>query len=279
MLTYSLQNSTLFITLTGLLGCCLGSFLNVAIYRLPIMIQNTTNKNPFGQTNEASINLLKPKSFCPNCKQFIPCWAKFPCISYLFLRGISSCCRDKILKRYLIVELLTGLLFSLLAYDLGPSIKLGSSLILLISLITLFFIDLETLLLPDQITLPLLWLGLFLNIFNLFTPLKSAVLGAIIGYLFFYLIAALFYRVRKKEGMGHGDFKLLALLGAWFGWQALPAIILMASLLGSLVGILYSVKHTSIWSSQMPFGPFLVIAGITILFFHPQITLYPVSFL
>jgi general secretion pathway protein O len=318
-----LHASSLFIVILTLTGLVVGSFLNVVIFRLPLILdnesqqlfeyphyrcventknaENITTKN----TKTQQLNLWLPGSFCPRCHQAIPYWCNVPIFSYLFLRGRSQCCHQKIARRYIFVELLTVSACIILGLYFGPTLKLLAALTLTWSLTALTFIDLETQLLPDKITLPVLWLGLLFNVFSVFANLTSAVLGAISGYAFCYIVAELFRKIRKIDGLGRGDFKLLAMLGGWFGWQLLPIMLFISSFSAMLSVIIYAIysqrsnarlaksaiiAHKEILNNDrnnmeslsmqdmyqksifrlsitpIPFGPFLSLAGIIILF-------------
>ena len=263
--------------LIGLFGLCIGSFLNVVIYRLPIIIEYRNHQAALSILDQSipiahkKINLCYPPSFCFHCKTKIPIWANLPVLSYLILRGKSLCCKESISSQYLIVELLSGILTLVLTWHFGLTPSLVAGLLLTWSLLVLFFIDLDTLILPDQITMPVLWLGLFVNLFTVFTDIKNAVLGAMIGFTFFYLIALLVLSIRKIQGLGDGDLKLIAALGAWFGWQSLPAMIFIASLSGSLFGIIYLIGNKQKLTTRLPFGPFLSLAGFMMLIWGPNI--------
>lgn len=248
----------------GILGLLMGSFLNVVILRVPVMIFNPSS----------SFNLITPASHCPKCQHFISPLENIPVISYLFLLGRCKACSHKIPIRYPLIELLTAFLTVLTVshFDLTPAC--GFALLLVWSLIASSMIDFDHQIIPDDISLPLLWVGLFANIFSLFTPLENAVLGAMAGYLSLWTIYWIFKLITQKEGMGYGDFKLLALLGGWLGWQALPFIILISSFLGSVVGIslILAKKHSR--STPMPFGPFLALGGFLMLFWGNSISEY-----
>ncbi len=249
-----------------ILGLLVGSFLNVVIYRLPIMMQNAwqqecaalAGKEPVEQ---ATFNLSVPRSACPNCGHKITAIENIPVLSYLVLKGKCKDCQHKISIRYPTIELLSGLLSVIVAYHFGFSWACLGALLLTWSLIALTFIDLDHQLLPDSITLPLIWLGVFFNLFTVFTSLEASVIGAIAGYLSLWTVYQAFKLATGKEGMGFGDFKLLAALGAWLGWYYLPVIILLSSLVGAVVGITLVVlkKHQS--QNPIPFGPYLAAAG------------------
>lgn len=266
------QSPTLFISISMLLGLMVGSFLNVVIYRLPKMMEQDWHAQCLSlQGKEADpqpkFNLATPGSSCPECGHQIKAYENIPLLSWLLLRGRCSNCGNSISARYPFVELLTGLLAGLVSWQFGYSSATLFIWVFTFALIALTLIDFDTQLLPDDMTLPLLWLGLLFNLDNGFTDLSSAVIGAMIGYLSLWSIYWAFKLATGKEGMGYGDFKLLAALGAWFGWQLLPAIILLSSISGAIIGIglILFAKHGR--ETPMPFGPFLAIAGIAALFF------------
>jgi leader peptidase (prepilin peptidase)/N-methyltransferase len=262
----------------GLLGLCVGSFLNVVIHRLPKMMENDWSAQCAElrgeQASQAeSLSLAKPRSRCPACGHQITALENIPLISYLLiLRGKCSGCNAPISARYPIVEALTALLSAYAAWHFGPSAQAAGALLLVWALIALSGIDLDTQLLPDSITLPLLWLGLAFNLWSTYCDLSSAVTGAMAGYLALWSVFWLFKLATGKEGMGYGDFKLLAALGAWLGWQMLPAIILLSSVVGAAVGITLIVAARHGRNIPIPFGPYLAAAGVIALFWGQQIT-------
>lgn len=258
-----------------ILGLLVGSFLNVVIYRLPKMMErdwseqckefisnngDITSPPPISEPVEP-FNLMVPGSRCPHCGHKIRPWENIPVISYLILGGKCSGCKAKISARYPTIELVTGLLSIAVVHYIGINWNGLAALIFTWSLIALTMIDFDTYLLPDDITLPLLWLGLIANSFNAFTDLPSALWGAVAGYLSLWSVYKLFKLLTGKEGMGYGDFKLLAALGAWMGWQMLPQIILLSSLVGALIGISLIVVRGRDKNIPIPFGPYLAIAG------------------
>ena len=257
------------------LGLLVGSFLNVVIYRLPKMMerdwQNQCREFIASDSNLAALpeddkqqepfNLMVPASTCPHCGHKIRAWENIPVVSYLFLKGKCSNCKSSISARYPIIELTTGLLSIAVIYYVGINWNGLAALVFTWSLIALTMIDIDTYLLPDDITLPLLWLGLIVNSLGGFTDLSSAVWGAIAGYLALWSVYKLFKLITGKEGMGYGDFKLLAALGAWMGWQMLPQIILLSSLVGAVIGITMIVIRGRDKNIPIPFGPYLAIAG------------------
>jgi leader peptidase (prepilin peptidase)/N-methyltransferase len=261
----------------GVLGLMVGSFLNVVIHRLPIMMERewAAECAAYAGTpapENSPLSLFAPRSRCPHCGHGITALENIPVLSYLWQRGRCTGCQAKISPRYPLVELLTGILSVLAAWQFGPTAKLVGALLLIWALIALSFIDLDTQLLPDSITLPLLWVGLLFNQWKVFVPLSVAVGGAICGYLLLWSVFWLFKLVTGKEGMGYGDFKLLAALGAWLGWQMLPAIVLLSSLVGAVVGILLIVLRQHGREVPIPFGPYLAGAGLIALFVGPQLT-------
>lgn len=266
----------LFITVATLLGLMVGSFLNVVIHRLPKMMEQEWQSHCaelHGQEVPAAeaYNLVVPRSACPACGHQIRAWENIPVASYLLLGGKCASCKARISPRYPLVEAVTGLLTGLIAWHFGFGGTALAAMVFAFALVTLTFIDFDTHLLPDDITLPLLWLGLLVNIGGGFTDLQSAVIGAIAGYLALWSIYWLFKLVTGKEGMGYGDFKLLAAIGAWFGWQLLPAVLLLSSLVGSVIGIGMIALGRHGRNVPIPFGPYLALGGISALFFGLQL--------
>lgn len=261
------------ITLAGLFGLLVGSFLNVVIYRLPLTLITEWRKEckdfltedsgiefPKEEAQQA-FNVVFPRSHCPSCKQLIPAWCNIPVISYVILKGKCLKCKQAISIRYPAIELISALLTAFVVYQFGVSPESGLLIVFTWALLSLTFIDIDHKLLPDNITLPLLWLGLIANLTVGFTDLKSAVLGATFGYLSLWTVYHLFKLLTGKEGMGHGDFKLLAALGAWTGWQLLPLIIVLSSFVGAVLGIAMIVTSGKGKDHKIPFGPYLAIAG------------------
>jgi len=259
------------IAVAGILGLLVGSFLNVVIYRLPVMMEREwtsqcktlleTEDSNAPEDDPIAFNLVTPNSHCPSCDAPIKAWQNIPVISYLMLGGKCSNCKTSISKRYPIIEFVTGLLSCLAIWHFGFTWQGSAMLLLTWALITLTMIDFDHQLLPDNITLPFLWLGLIANSFGLFCSLPEALWGGVFGYLSLWSVYWLFKLVTGKEGMGYGDFKLLAVLGAWFGWQMLPLIILLSSLVGAVVGIALLVLKNKGKSVPIPFGPYLAAAG------------------
>ena len=273
-------NTTLFISISVIFGLMVGSFLNVVIHRLPKMMEREWHNNCLELQGKEVLETTKytlahPRSACPKCGHKITALENIPVISYLLLlRGKCSGCKTAISVRYPLIEALTGLLIGLVSWKFGYTSLTLFAWIFTFALIALTFIDFDTQLLPDDITLPLLWLGLLFNLNNGFTDLKSAVIGAMAGYLILWSVYWAFKLVTGKEGMGYGDFKLLAAIGAWFGWQLLPAVILLSSVLGAVIGISLIVFTKRGREIPMPFGPFLAIGGIAALFLGPQLASY-----
>jgi leader peptidase (prepilin peptidase)/N-methyltransferase len=261
-------NPGFFLAAVGLLGLLVGSFLNVVIHRLPIMLERSWQREcraflglePSAEPSEP-YNLIVPRSRCPQCAKPVASWENIPVISYALLRGRCSGCGTRISPRYPAVELLTAILSVAVAWHFGFTWQTAAGLLLSWSLLCLSFIDLDRQLLPDLITLPVLWIGLFLSLFAIFTDTASSLLGAILGYLSLWSVYHAFRLITGREGMGYGDFKLLALLGAWLGWDKLPAVVLLSSLAGAAVGIgmIVAMKHDR--RVPIPFGPYLAIAG------------------
>ncbi len=268
---------TLFITLlAGLVGIVIGSFLNVVIYRIPHMMQRESD-NYVAQENgqplpyDTPYNLIIPRSACPHCQHRITAFENIPIFSYLLLRGKCSQCKTAISVRYPIVELLSGALSAFLIWHFGANFMGLAACVYTYLLIALTFIDADTQLLPDDLTYPLLWVGLLVNLNGTFVPLSEAVVGAMAGYLGLWSIYWLFKLTTGKEGMGYGDFKLLAALGAWLGWTMLPTIVLLSSLVGAVVGISLIIFTTRQRDQPMPFGPYLAGAGMIALLYGKSI--------
>ena len=244
-----------------------GSFLNVVIYRLPVVLERNWRREceelDSGSPAEVTepFNLVVPRSRCPHCGHMIRAWENIPVLSYLFLGGKCSECKAGISPRYPLVELLTAVLSTVTVMQLGPTPGAVAAVVLVWGLIALAIIDFDHQVLPDVIVLPGLWLGLLLNTQNVFTSLESAVYGAVAGYVSLWLVYQLFKLATGKEGMGFGDFKLFALFGAWLGWQQLPLIILLSSLAGAVIGLAMILLAGRDKQIPMPFGPFLCIAG------------------
>ena len=268
----------LFIALAGIIGLLVGSFLNVVIYRLPKMMERDwriqcAELSGSGAKNDAPpYNLSVPRSACPHCNHTIGALENIPVVSYLLLRGKCKNCRAPISIRYPIVETITGLLTAFAAGHFGFGLAGVAAIVFVWALIALTGIDLDTQLLPDDISLPLLWLGLLFNLFNAFTGLSDAVIGAVGGYLVLWGVYWLFKLTTGKEGMGYGDFKLLAAIGAWLGWQMLPLVILLSSVVGAVVGITLMIALKRGREIPIPFGPYLAGGGLIALFWGTHIT-------
>ena len=261
----------------AVLGLVVGSFLNVVIYRLPKMMKAQWQRDCAefgGEVPEApeKLSLALPGSRCPHCDAEIKPTQNIPLLSYLALGGKCAVCKAPISVRYPVVEAITSLLWVLCGLQFGVSNTLAGAMVLTAVLVALTAIDLDHRLLPDSLTLPLLWIGLLLNIDNTFISLESAVLGAVFGYLCLWSVFWLFKIVTGKEGMGHGDFKLLAALGAWFGFAALPTIVLLSSVVGAVLGVALIATGKQDRETPMPFGPFLAGAGLIHLF-YPNVLL------
>lgn len=268
--------------LAAVFGLCVGSFLNVVIHRLPKMMERDWREQcaelgvsagaPVPAADPTRYNLVVPRSRCPSCGHGIAALENIPVVSWLVLRGKCSACAARISGRYPLVEIVAGTASAYAAWRYGFSLAALGAMAFCWVMIALAFIDLDTQLLPDDLTLPLLWGGLALNLWATFTPLPSAVIGAIVGYLFLWIVYWAFKLATGKEGMGFGDFKLLAAIGAWLGWQALPLVILLSSLVGAAAGIslMLFAKHGR--DHPIPFGPYLAAAGLIALFWGPEIT-------
>ncbi|OIQ91900.1 type 4 prepilin-like protein leader peptide-processing enzyme [mine drainage metagenome] len=260
-----------------LFGLAIGSFLNVVIHRLPQILEREWRAQCAELAGEPGpvqepLSLSRPRSRCPKCGHPISAWENIPLLSYLVLRGRCRACRARISPRYPAIEALTALLSAYAGWHFGFTVTAAGALLFVWAMIALTFIDLDTQLLPDDITLPLLWLGLLVNIGGGFTDLESAVIGAICGYLALWTVYWGFKLATGKEGMGYGDFKLLAAIGAWFGWQLLPLTILLSSLVGATVGIALIVLARRGREVPIPFGPYLAIAGLLALFWGQALT-------
>lgn len=272
------MHPSLTLIIMGVFGLLVGSFLNVVIYRLPLILlenpQTETTKNPF--------SLWYPYSYCIHCRQTLTPWMNIPILSFLLLGGKCHYCKGRIHINYPLVELISFLSAITLTLSFGPCLKMLAALMFISFVTALTCIDLATKQLPDQMTLSLLWIGLWFNTQSLFVPLSDAVLGAIFGYLFFFLIAVVYKKIRKREGIGHGDFKLLASLGAWFGWQALALIVFLASFFGSIISLIYLLSTKQSFASKIPFGPFLMMASLIILlgekFMYDCFAIYKIIF-
>ncbi len=269
----------LYFSLVFLFSLMIGSFLNVVIHRLPIMLEREWQAEYRGyfthdeeQSTEPRYNLMVPRSACPHCGHAITALENIPLLSWLWLKGRCGECQAPISARYPLVELLTALLSLAVAMVITPGWGTLAALLLTWVLVALTFIDLDKMLLPDQLTLPLLWGGLLFNLAGGFVPLTDAVIGAMAGYLVLWSLYWAFKLLTGKEGMGYGDFKLLAALGAWLGWQALPIILLLSSLVGAVIGISLIALQKHHQGKPIPFGPYLAIAGWIALLWGDTIT-------
>lgn len=276
-MTYYLQDPLVFTALAALLGLFVGSFLNVVIHRLPLMMEREWEAQAAELRGDETpapdrFNLATPRSRCPHCGHLITALQNVPLVSYALLRGRCGHCSAPISRRYPTVELITAGLTAFAAWHFGFGLAALGAMIFSWAMIALAFIDLDTQLLPDQLTLPLLWLGLGFNLGATYTELPSAVIGAMAGYLALWSVYWLFKLVTGKEGMGYGDFKLLGAIGAWLGWQVLPLTILLSSLVGAIVGIglIMFARHRR--NTPIPFGPYLAAAGLIAMFWGDAIT-------
>ncbi len=282
VLIYIASNTKLLLLYSFIIGAFIGSFLNVVIHRIPIMLERQWKSecqellSPDKEIlSQGKYNLCVPRSHCPSCDHQVKAIENIPIISYLFLKGKCSNCGIKISPQYPFVELLTAILTTIVVWKFGFSWQAFGGILFTWSLIALSGIDIKTHLLPDNLTLPLLWLGIIFNTFTIYIDLTSSVLGAIFGYLALWSVFHLFKLITGKEGMGYGDFKLLAALGAWLGWQSLPLIILLSSAVGAIIGIMMIVTKLQERSQPIPFGPYLAIAGwIAMLYGNQLIALY-----
>ena len=280
MLELITASTLLFLTGVFVFGLLIGSFLNVVILRLPVRLEHDWQCQCRellaieGSDNEPSRpppGIMLSRSHCPKCDHLIKPYENIPLLSYLFLRGRCSSCGTPISKRYPIIEAVTALLFLAVAVHFGPSIQLLAALGLTATLIVLTVIDYDHQLLPDDLTMSLLWSGLFISLFYVFTDPVSSIIGALAGYLSLWFVYHVFRLLTGKEGMGYGDFKLLAALGAWFGWQMLPLIILFSSLVGAVIGLIMIALKRHKSSQPMPFGPFIALAGWIAMMWGEQI--------
>ena len=272
-----LSNPPVFAACAALLGLCVGSFLNVVIHRLPRMMERQRKAECAELAGQEAApgpryNLVVPRSACPSCGHAISAIENIPVLSWLALGGKCKGCKTAISPRYPAVELLTGVLSGYIAWHFGFGMAAAGALLFTWAMIALTFIDLDTFFLPDSITLPLLWLGLLFNISSTYVSLSSAVIGAVAGYLSLWSVYWAFKWATGKEGMGYGDFKLLAAIGAWLGWTMLPLTILLSSLVGAAIGIVMIVFAGRGRSVPIPFGPYLAIAGMIALLYGPALT-------
>lgn len=275
MMTW-LSDPTLFLATLSTLGLLVGSFLNVVIHRLPKMMEQewqTQCAELRGEEPPSSppLGLASPRSRCPHCNHPISALENIPLLSYVVLGGKCKACKAPISLRYPLIEVMAALLAGFAAWHFGPGWQAIGASLLLWTLLTLAMIDLDTQLLPDSLTLPLLWLGLLFNLEAQFVPLSAAVIGAMAGYLSLWSVYWLFKLATGKEGMGYGDFKLLAALGAWMGWSMLPSIILLSSVVGAVVGITLMITTKHGRNIPIPFGPYLAAAGVIALFWGEKL--------
>jgi leader peptidase (prepilin peptidase)/N-methyltransferase len=277
-LAYIGQDPVSFVFVAALLGLVVGSFLNVVIYRLPVMLNRSWQSQCAELTggeaaaDQDTFNLAVPGSTCPHCGHRIRAWENIPVISYLLQRGRCTACGEHISLRYPIIEAVTALLTAAVALHFGFGWQALAAMVLTWGLIALTMIDFDHQLLPDDITLPLLWLGLLLSLFGVFVDAPTALIGAMAGYLSLWSVYHVFRLLTGKEGMGYGDFKLLAVLGAWLGWQMLPLIILLSSLVGAVVGITLILVRGHDRNIPIPFGPYLAAAGWLTLLWGQELT-------
>jgi leader peptidase (prepilin peptidase)/N-methyltransferase len=278
LVEYLAANPPVVLIFAGLLGLLIGSFLNVVIHRVPVMMEREWRSqcaemlDPEAKPEQQqAYNLVVPRSRCPKCDHQITALENVPVLSYLALKGRCSECGWRISLRYPIIELLTGLLSVLVVWRFGISAAAGGALLLTWALIALSAIDFDTQYLPDSITLPFLWLGLAFNVAGIYTTTQASVLGAIVGYLALWTVYHLFRLVTGKEGMGYGDFKLLALFGAWLGWSAVPLIVFLSAFVGAIVGIALITLRGHDRNIPIPFGPYLAVAGWIALMWGEQL--------
>lgn len=278
ILNFWANNLVVFAVCVGFVGLLIGSFLNVVIYRLPKMLMRDWRMQAREvldlpeQADAEPFNLILPNSSCPHCGHEIKPWENIPLVSWLVLRGKCSGCKEAISIRYPLVELACGLFSAVIAWQFGVSWDAVAMLVLTWGLLSMSLIDADHQILPDVLVLPLLWLGLILNSLGFFTSLSDALWGAVIGYMSLWSIFWLFKLITGKEGMGYGDFKLLALIGAWGGWQVLPLTILLSSVLGAVIGIIILRLQRNGYNKPIPFGPYLAAAGWLALIWGEQIT-------
>ncbi|MFA9420487.1 MAG: A24 family peptidase [Gammaproteobacteria bacterium] len=269
------QYPAFYLTSVFILGLCVGSFLNVVIYRLPVIMQSEWRSDCLvfleqpAEPEKEKFNLLVPRSRCGNCGHAISAIENIPVLSYLVLLGKCAECKTPISIQYPMVELFTALVSLVVGWHFGVSLQALAALLFTWCLIAASGIDIGHKILPDNITLPLLWLGLLLGLFNVFVDLETSVIGAICGYLSLWSVFIVFKLITGKEGMGHGDFKLLAMLGAWTGWKMLFVIVLTSSLVGTVVGITMILLKKTDRATQIPFGPYLAAAGWLALLWGP----------
>jgi len=278
LLTYLATEPKLLLLIAGILGLIIGSFLNVVIYRLPIMMERQWRQqcaellNVSEKISTETFNLNQPRSRCPHCKHTITAMENIPIISYIWQGGKCKACQQKISPRYPLIEATSAVLAMIITWHFGLGWPLIGALAFTWALLAASMIDIDRLYLPDDITLPLLWLGLLCNLFGLYTDIESSLIGAMAGYLSLWTVYWIYKIITGKEGMGQGDFKLLAMLGAWMGWQVLPLIILLSSLVGAIVGITLIIMRGHDKDVPIPFGPYLATAGWINLLWGQQLT-------
>ncbi|MEZ5534767.1 MAG: A24 family peptidase [Thiolinea sp.] len=286
-LIYLLSSSTVWLLITvGLVSLMIGSFLNVIISRLPVMLEREWKQecheflgHSDTTADDTIFNLAVPRSQCPKCGHQITALENIPVLSYLFLGGKCADCKTPISIQYPLIEITTALVSMLIAAKYGFSKETLALLFMSWTLIALFMIDAQTMLLPDNIVYPFLWLGILLNLNGFFVSLEDSVIGAVVGYLILWSLFHLFKLVTGKEGMGYGDFKLLAALGAWGGWQILPFVVFASSTFGAVFGITVMMLKGQKESQPMPFGPWLAMAGFVAMVWHKEIVSYTLNFL
>lgn len=280
LLDYLQSTPIAFFISMGLLGLIVGSFLNVVIYRLPKMLETDWHRQcrmlldleNQSTTEDKELSLVRPGSHCPHCGHKITPLENIPILSYFNLNGKCSDCKASISLRYPVIELLSGLLAFFVAWYFGFGSQALLAILLSWALLTLSVIDIDHQLLPDDITLPFLWLGILANIFGVFTDIKSSLFGVMLGYCLLWTVYIVFKKLTGKEGMGFGDFKLLAMLGGWLGWQMLPLIILLSSILGTIIGVGLIIFKQHDKNKPIPFGPYLALAGWVALIWGNDLT-------
>jgi leader peptidase (prepilin peptidase) / N-methyltransferase len=271
-------NPAAFAAVAGLFGLVIGSFLNVVILRLPVMLDRRWRRQAHEvigtnvAVTEERFDLVSPGSRCSHCGHAIRAWENIPVLSFLWLRGRCSACHASISRRYPAIELLSGLLTAAVALRFGFGLPALAAMVLTWTLIAAAFIDYDHQILPDDITLPLLWAGLLVNVSGMFAPLSQSVVGAVAGYLTLWAVYHVYRLLTRKEGMGYGDFKLLAAFGAWLGWVQLPLIILLSSFVGAVIGLFFILARGRDRSVPIPFGPFLCVAGWIALCWGERVT-------
>jgi leader peptidase (prepilin peptidase)/N-methyltransferase len=267
----TLASPAVLLIFAAIAGLLVGSFLNVVIYRLPKMMERDFARQCAEYAgkplqDEPALNLVSPRSHCPHCRKPVHALENVPIASYLALKGKCSGCGAVISPRYPVIEAVSALFSVAIAWKFGFTLATVAALVFCWTLIALTMIDVDTQLLPDSLTLPLVWLGLLVNLNGTFTDLRSAVIGAAAGYLLLWAVYWCFKWATGKEGMGYGDFKLLAAIGAWLGWQVLPLVILLSSLVGAVIGITFIALGRQGRDTPIPFGPYLAAAGVVALF-------------